>query len=204
MIEVLAEKIRTHSGEFLCEAIGNEAATKLVKFSHTLDAPIGNAKVPEAGDIGDFYSLIGSLTLYFCPDSDEAAFYIGHPSEWETLEEGFADWVDMLDEDEQEEALPSWFGTHKVIGEVPSSGNYILAVTDGDESGAIYEFEHDGFEFIKLGNSISEFILKAIDPDPTSLSQIASHMRFISGSRDQQWWAKELHHDSGKVVINAD
>ena len=31
----------------------------------------------------------------------------------------------MLDEDEQEEALPPWFGSHKVIGEIPASGNSI-------------------------------------------------------------------------------
>ena len=204
MIKKLAEKLKKYSGAFLCEAIDFEDNTKIVEFSHVLEPPIGGSEFPEVGDVSEFYSLIGSLTLYACPESDEAAFYIEHPSQWKSFEEGFADWVDTLGEDEQEEALPSWFGAHKVIGEIPASGNYLLLVTGKDEAGAVYEFEHDGFEFIKLGRSIEEFVLKAIDPDPDALSQIASHMRFVSSASDQQWWIKELHHDFGKVVISAD
>ena len=202
MIEKIIESIRNHEGEFLCEAIGNEDNTKVVKFCHIIVPPKLNSEIPKVGDINDFYLLAGSLTLYACPESNEAAFYIAHPEEWDSLEENFADWVNMLDEDE--DALPCWFESHKVIGEIPASGNYILVVTGGEESGAIYEFEHDGFEFIKIGSSLENFLLNTLDPDPNAFSQIASHMRFISGASDQQWWARELRHNSGKVVRNND
>jgi len=198
----IIEKIKEHCGEFLCEAIGSKEHKKTVSFSHVIEPPITNVNVPGAGDLKDFYSLVGSLTLFFCKESDEAAFYIADPDQWEDMEEGFSDWVDMLDEDEEEEALPEWFGSHKVIGEIPASGNYILVVTEGEESGSIYEFEHDGFEFIKIGDSLAGFIDKALDPDESTFTQIASHMRFIAGSTNQQWWARELHHNNGKVIRN--
>jgi len=202
MIENLLERIRNHEGEFLCEAIGAEENTKLVKFSHSVDPPSPSVQVPDVGDLNEFYSAIGSLTLYSVPTNYEAAYYIAPPSEWENLESDFSDWTDMVDEDEEEEVFPTWFGSHNVIGEIPGTGNYILVVTDGAEQGAIYSFDHDGFEFKKLGSSIEEFVLNALDPDSNQFLDLVTHMRFISNDNDQQWWARELRHNSGKVVRN--
>ena len=204
MIKELIEKINNHSGEFLCEAIGAEENKKIVNFSHTIEPPEKANDIPHVGDIAEFYSLIGSLTLYYCPESDEAAYYLGHPTEWESFEEEFSDWLDMLDEDEEEEVLPPWFRSHKVIGEIPASGNFILLVTGGDESGVIYSFDHDGFEFKKLGSTIEEFILLALDPTPDYFSEIVTYMRFTLESDEHQWWARELRHNSGKIVRNND
>ena len=45
-------------------------------------------------------------------------------------------------------------GVAVVIGEVPQSGNYYLYVTKGDNQGKVFQFEHDGFEFIEMGNDL--------------------------------------------------
>ncbi|MFT7150885.1 MAG: hypothetical protein ACI82Q_002760 [Nonlabens sp.] len=203
MINTLKERVQQHEGEFLCEAIGSEADTKVVKFTHLIEEPVDNVKVPQVGDIPDFYAAFGSLALFFCPESDEAAFYIARPDEWPALEEDFSGWVDLTDEDDQE-LLPAWFGDHFVVGEIPSSGNYLLIVTSGNETGSVYEFEHDGFEFIKLAASLDEFILKSLSPDVADFSAMASHLRFISNDYDQQWWAIELRTNDGKVLKNED
>ncbi|WMS88753.1 hypothetical protein [Pleionea litopenaei] len=196
----LLKQLKEHNGEFVCEEIGAEENLKRVEFRHIFEPPKNNIEIIDITGLNEFYALTGSLTLYYCEESREAAFYIAHPEQWEALADGFSDWVDMLDEDEEEDALPSWFGTHKVIGEIPASGNYILVPTEGVEEGAIYEFEHDGFEFIKIGSSIFDFIYKALDPDETLLMEMASHLRFVSDSSTQQWWITELRHHHGKVV----
>lgn len=204
MISETIENLSKSNGEFLCEAIGNEMKTKNVSYSHIIEPASTMAEIPPVGDAHQFYSIANTLTLFNCPESDEAAFYIGSPDEWNAFEEEFLEWVDMLDEDEQEEALPSWYGSHKVIGEIPASGNYILLVTDGEKAGSIYEFEHDGWEFIKLGGNLNDFILNAIEPSPEMLSTIASHMRFVACRDEQQWWIKELRFKSGETIINED
>ncbi len=202
MIKNLVEKIQEHEGVFLCEAIGSEESTKLVKFTHSIEPPRPGVQIPKVGDLNEFYSSIGSLTLYSCPDSFESAYYIAHPSEWEELESDLSDWTYLLDEDEEEEALPSWFGSHKVIGEIPSSGNYLLVVTSEIDPGAIYSFDHDGFEFKRVGSSLEEFVQNTIDPDPGTFCDLVTYMRFTSEDSDYQWWARELRHASGKIVRN--
>jgi len=202
MIKKLIEIIRNHKGEFHCEAIGAEDNKKIVKFSHTIEAPAKDFEKPNIGDLNEFYSLVGSLTLYSCPEFFEAGYFLAPPSEWGALEEDLSDWTDMVDEDEEDEAFPSWFGSHKVIGEIPGTGNYILVVEAGSEVGAIYTFDHDGFEFRKVGSSLEEFVLKTMDPSPDAFVDLVSHMRFTSDDSEYQWWARELHHNTGKVIKN--
>lgn len=196
----LEKELKTRGGEFVCEAIGDESEHKVVQFSHLVEVPAASVSVPDVGDLMAFYATFASLTLFFCSESNESAFYIAKPEQWPALADEFADWVDDLDEDEHSELLPPWFGCHLVIGDIPASGNYLLVVTEGEHSGAIYEFEHDGFAFIKRGNTLFDFIQRAIDPDEAAFSAMASHMRFTSINEHRQWWARELRHNSGKVV----
>lgn len=203
MISDAIQLLRKHGGEFLCRSIGSDESTKIEKFEHRLTSPMKINSISCVPEISEFYKSVGSALLYFCPESEDAAFYLANPEEWEELDIGFNDWVEMLDDDEKEDALPSWFGSHKVIGEIPASGNYLLVVEADSEKGSIYMFDHDGFEFYKLGSGLAEFILTAIDPDSRFLLNMASHMRFVTdGNYHQQWWINELRHSSGKVVVN--
>jgi len=205
VIHDAVESLKGHYGEFLCELIGSGTENKIEKFIHKLSEPTATDNVSSSSEISEFFLKQGSALLYFCPESGDAAFHLANPTEWDELEEEFSEWIEMLDDDEKSDALPPWFGSHKVIGEIPSSGNYLLVVESGGELGSIYMFDHDGFEFYKLASSLSEFISTVIDPNPRFLSSMASHMRFVTDDNwHQQWWLKELRHNSGKVVVNVD
>lgn len=54
--------------------------------------------------------------------------------------------------------LPEWLGDAVVLGEIPSSGNCFLYVYKGEQQGKVFEFEHDGFEFIEAGKDIATFL----------------------------------------------
>ncbi len=96
-----------------------------------------------------------------------------------------------MDEDERLEILPDWIDTCLVIGETPHSGNYILVVTKGPAAGRVFEFDHDGYEFIDQADVI-EYVEKLLKPDGIKLTDIASHMRFIEDDPMGQWWIREL------------
>ncbi|MDO3383978.1 hypothetical protein [Gilvimarinus algae] len=197
----IVDILQMHSGEFLCHSLGVACVEREEGFQHILIAPQEPAWVSEVLEINEFFENIGSALLYFCPQSEVAAFYLANPKEWRELEDGMFAWIEVLDDDEKREVLPSWFGQHKVIGEVPASGNYLLCVESGAESGAIYIFDHNGLEFHKLVDSLREFILTALDPTPRFLSYMASFMRFVTHDNyGDQWWIKELRHSCGKVV----
>ena len=87
-----------------------------------------------------------------------------------------------------------------VVGEVPHSGNYLLMPTTGPDAGKAYEFEHDGFEFIALGQSLPDLVARTLDLDTRRLSAMASHIRFIKPDENRQWWIEELRDNRGNVV----
>ena len=198
----LEQRVRSHCGEFLCEQIGNKSVTKSVQFSHIITPPNATQDVPEIGDLKKIYSVFGSLTLYHDVESDEAAFYVAPPSEWRQLNRDFSGWIEGLDEEEEEELLPPWLESRIVFGEIPRTGNYILMATTGAGAGSVFEFEHDGFEFIELAPSLASFIEEALCPSASELLGMASHMRFITGDSGVQWWITELRDNEGRVVRN--
>ena len=199
-LEKLEETVKNHTGIFNCVQIHDEKNTKTVSFQHDHASPIFSEEIPVFGKLRDFYETFGSLLLYSCTKSDEAAAYIGAPDEWESLRAGFNDWTDGLCEEERRDYLPEWVNTCIVVGEIPRTGNYLLMATNGAETGHIFEFEHDGFEFIEHAQDIEEYVYKMLKPDGSTLVGIASHMRFIEGDSRSQWWIKELVTNDGYVV----
>ena len=200
-LDELERAVREHAGEFLCERIHNEKDTKLVRFAHVVGAPEGGyINVPPVGKLGDFYETFGSIHFYHDEKSGDAGKYLAHPSHWADLHEAFNAWVEDLDEEERRECVPSWIDTCLVIGETPHSGNYILVPTKGPETGHVVEFDHDGFEFTDEAEDIVEYVKKLLKPDSSTLTAIASHMRFIEGDPMVQWWIRELRDNAGRVV----
>jgi len=196
----LKEAVLNHSGDFICSGRGDDEDTKTISFKHKFDPPDLVAEVPDIGKLKDFYSTFGSLTLYHHEASDDAGFYITNPEGWSIIEEEFSGWIEDLDEEEEEELLPDWINDCIVIGEIPHSGNYLLVPLSGEMSGHIFEFEHDGFEFIELASDIYEFVLRALNPDSRSLTNMASHMTLTEPGEDNQWWIEEMRDDHGNVV----
>ena len=196
----LEKLVNKHSGEFFCTQIHNESATKLVPFKHIYDPPRALNEVLDIEKLNEFYETFGNLLMYFDEKSGDAALYIASPDQWVSLHSYFGDWLEGLEEDERDELLPEWIDNCLVIGEIPHSGNYILMPKSGEKTGYVYEFEHDGFEFIELAKDIEEYIKTMLNLNSSGLTNIASHMRFIVDSPEVQWWIKELRDNTGNVV----
>lgn len=199
-IDELEEAVLNHTGVFACSGLGRDGDTKTISFKHIPEPPDKVSEVPDAGKLKEFYASFGSLTLYHHEASDDAAFHIANPAVWSMVHEEFSDWVDDLDEHEEEELLPEWINDCIAIGEIPYSGNYLLMPLSGEMSGHVFEFEHDGFEFIELASDILDFVVKALNPDSRSLTKMASHMTFTEAGEDKQWWIEEMRDNQGQVV----
>ena len=197
----LEKSVSAHSGIFLCTMRGGDkSVSKEVNFQHVYDPPVSISEVPDIGMLKEFFESFGNLTLYYHKDSEDAAFYIANPEQWDSLLENFLEWIEDLDEEEQEELLPDWIDDCITIGEIPESGNYLLVPTTGELAGHVFEFEHDGFEFIDHSSNINEFVLSMLSPNSKTLTNIASHMTFIESNPMEQWWIEELRDNNGNVV----
>lgn len=196
----LRESVNAHSGEFLCQQMTQRDLTKTFPFSHQYESPQVYSHVPDIGKLKEFYETFGSLCLYYHQPSECSALYIGSPDEWEELADSFVGWVENLDEDEREELLPDWIDGCLVIGEIPRSGNYVLVPTQGEKAGYIFEFEHDGFEFIEEAKNIEDYIQAMLNPDGVRLVNIAGHMRFVEGDPMEQWWILDMKDNKGNFV----
>ena len=179
MLEKLAAAVRSHGGEFHCVELGNTLNKKIVRFRHVVEDPAA-VSVPTVGGLEEFYATFGALTLYHDQDSDEAAFYIAAPDLWHELDGYFKVWHEDMDETEREEYLPEWIDDYIVIGELPNTGNFLLMPLSGDSKGKVFEFEHDGFEFIEHADTLPAFVESRLDLDNAELLAMASHRRFVT------------------------
>lgn len=187
-----------HGGEFLCEQRGGKEGTKRVPFRHMTTAP-GSQGIPAVGRLQDFYDTFGSVLFYYDEDSEDAARYLAPPDEWDLLRENFLEWIDILDEEDREEALPEGLDGYLVIGETPRSGNYILVVRRGRSAGQVIEFDHDGFEVTPMADDVVDYVERLLVPDTARLTDFASHMCFTEGD-SRQWWITEMRDNRGRVV----
>lgn len=199
-LDILDKEIREHSGELLCEQINNEKNKKVVRFRHVVTPPVASSQLPAIGRLQDFYDTVGSVVFYYDEVSDDAGKRIASPTEWAELHELFNGWIEGLDSDERAEIVPSWVDSCVVIGETPQSGNYILMATEGAEAGQVFEFDHDGFEFVHEANDVIEYVAKLLNPNQRTLTSLASHMRFVVGDPMTQWWIQEFKDNRGHVV----
>lgn len=196
----LESAVRQHVGEFLCEQIHDEKTTKIVHFAHVATLPVELPELPAIGRLQDFYDTFGSVVFFRDEKSGDAARYIAPPSEWSELHERFSGWIDILDDEERSEIVPDWIDTCLVIGESPRSGNYILIATEGIDAGHVFQFDHDGFEFIEEARDLIEYVEILLKPDNSRLIDIASHMRFVDHDPMVQWWICQLRDHQGHVA----
>ena len=185
----------------MCERIHDETKiSKVVRFIHVVDSPGEHIGVPIVGRLKDFYETFGSILFYHDEKSGDAGRYLAHPAEWDELHSAFSGWIDDLNESERREYVPEWIDTCFVIGETPQSGNYILIPTEGPAAGHVFEFDHDGFEFTDKARDVVEYVEKLLKPDSSTLTEMASHMRFVEDDPMVQWWIRELRDNGGRIV----
>ena len=196
----LSELVKGHSGEFRCRGISDETRSKVVPFRHLAIAPRLTEALPKLPELSAFYEEFGSLVLYYEPESEECAFYIAPPDHWKELECRFRMWLEGMTDEEMAGSVPPWVNDCLVVGSLPGTGNYLLIPSAGEDRGKVFEFEHDGFEFIELADSLPSFIRRCLEPTPTDLVAMASHLRFGSAEENEQWWIVEMRDNYGRVV----
>jgi hypothetical protein len=158
------------------------------------------AQIGDLPEVLEFYRKYGTVRLYCDTISSDvighaSAYYIAPPETWPELREGFEPWLEDLSGDERDELLPKWIDNYVVIGEVPNSGNYFLVPLEGEERGKVYEFEHDGFEFIEGGKNLAEFLTSKSTVTEELLQEILTHTRYCDGKSDTQWLCESYHYD---------
>jgi hypothetical protein len=72
--------------------------------------------------------------------------------------------------------------------------------TKGRSKGRVFEFDHDGFEFTEHGKDIVDYATRLLQPDGQRLADMASHMRFVEGDANVQWWIRELRDNTGHTA----
>ena len=200
MLDALRAAVDSHTGQFICEEINCKQNTKIVQFRH-IGSPSNSAlAVPNIPSFKEFYGTYENLTMYIDQKSGDAAYFIASPSQWHELNDEFRPWLEMVDEDEVEECLPSWIKDYIVVGMIPQSGNYLLVPASGSDIGKVFEFEHDGFEFLEIGSNLVDFVTRTLDLDPRRLRAMASHLRFVTADDSRQWWIKELRDNRGNII----
>ena len=192
----LRTAVHAHRGVFTCSEIHAKGRLREVPFQHVGADPVPGRKLPAIPGLRDFYAAFDELLMYVDAQSGDAAYRIASPAEWSALDAQFRPWLDPLEEAE----CPDWIDGCVVVGEIPRSGNYLLVPASGPFAGQVFEFEHDGYEFLALGESLPAFVLAALDLDPPRLTAIASHLRFVIPGDRRQWWIEAMDDNRGHRV----
>lgn len=189
---------------------GTDATHFTAFIDHAVTPPLDATTLRELREqLGDlppvlaFYERYGSARLF--RDLKEqrgigraSAYYIAPPDEWPALHSDAEDWFSGLSDDEAEEILPDWISDYVVVGEIPNSGNCYLMPLVGDQRGAVFEFEHDGFEFIERGADFEAFVEALASVDPDDIVRIGGHTRYTDGATEAQWMPIAYEHgDAG-------
>jgi len=204
----LDDLLQRKNQRFICKGNRSRPEGFVANIMHEVTPPLDpvklellRAQVADVPQLVELYRKYGSVRLYLDTKMYEpwghscSAFYIADPEEWIDLKDGFQSWIEDLGKEEAEEILPSWINSYVVIGEIPNSGNYFLVPMTGDELGSVYEFEHDGFEFIKHANSIVDFVSLISTPTDELVRAISGHARYFDGVSDTQWLARHYEFD---------
>jgi hypothetical protein len=207
MYEPLQSLLAHRNPRFECRPAGPhlpENARFTAFITHQTTAPLDDQALARlVGQLGDdldqvpaFYRRWGSAHLYCDSRSSASAFYIAPPEHWPGLHQDFMDWVDNLEPDEAAEYVPPWVADAVTFAAVPRSGNYYLLALSGEQRGRVFEFEHDGFEFIEVSPDFASFIAHLCTVDAALIRTIRGHTRYSDGQTTTQWLAEEYLFDT--------
>ncbi|WP_075186540.1 SMI1/KNR4 family protein [Teredinibacter haidensis] len=197
MFTELSVLLERKNQRFICSSLSEVAGGEdkfIANIEHEVSPPVDECLLENAINIVggqcefiDFFKKFGSIRLFCDSKSDSSAFYIAHPNEWSELKGELMSWFDGLSVSEYEGLIPDWAKNAIVFGEIPNSSNYYLYRVDSLECGAIYEFVHDGFEFVKIENTFNEFIVYLSTITEELINSIQTYTRCSDGETDTQW-----------------
>ncbi|MDO5091539.1 MAG: hypothetical protein Q4D61_08325 [Cardiobacteriaceae bacterium] len=204
------ETLLARHGHFHCLPYTSEshATEKTVPFRHSATPP-ADVDVPDIGRLREFYRAFGSLAFYHCGD-DDAARYLAAPHEWPAYREEFDIWIADIDSDEWADIAPAEL-LHEdesghvdlralVIGNTPHSGNYILMA----DNGAVYEFDHDGFEFYPIAPDIITYAETLLAPDAKALRDYTTFLGLRDAGDTCPYYVAAVHFADGEVFNLSD
>lgn len=207
------ETLLARHGHFHClpyfpSAADSKDTEKTVPFRHSVTPPV-NIDVPDIGRLREFYSAFGSIAFYHCGD-DDAARYLAAPHEWPAYRQEFDIWIADIDGDEWHDIAPAELLRETedgyvdlqalVIGETPHSGNYILMA----DNGAVYEFDHDGFDFFLIAPDIVAYAETLLEPDAAALRDYTTFLGLREAGDTCSWYVNAVHFADGDVFLLQD
>lgn len=208
MFERLQALLGHRNPRFGCRAAGGtERGAHTVFIDHETTPPLDERTladmVTQLGDLPElfaFYRRFGSLRLYRDTLTQPAigqasAYFIAPPDAWAELRQGVDDWLDGIDEEELAEFAPDWLHDCIAFGEIPNSGNTFLLPLQGPDRGKVFEFEHDGLEFLERAPGFEAFVERLALPDEDLLRDIGGHTRYTDGRTPLQWMPESYRHD---------
>jgi hypothetical protein len=204
MFNKLDELLKRKNQRFICRSGYPDPCPDeyVVYIEHVIDQKLTQLEIDQLHsnyrdfpELLTFYSEYGSLYLYTQIDEDETAFHITHPKQWGELDYFFKSWFKGLSETEKKEVVPEWLFNYIVIAEVPMSANYFILLLDGVHKGCVFEFCHDGYEFIKKGNNFEDFINGLCVVDESLINDLQYHTRYKDVRPASQWVVDEYKYD---------
>ncbi len=200
-----AELLARKNQRFVCRGVSLDGPATdpfVAHIEHRVEGPAPASvrepmlqRLRNVPELAAFYDEYGSARLYCDTIGIASAFYIGSPDAWARLKKDLNKWFELLDYDEEEELLPDWIDACVVFGEIPMSGNYLLMPMSGELTGQVFEFEHDGFEFIRRGENFDEFLSWVSTVDDKLLQDIGGHTRYSDGETETQWMPEKYEFD---------
>ena len=209
MFDKLDELLNRKAQRFICRNGWPEPSPPeySVAIGHEVGPPLGDGEIraleSQVGHVPELlalYSRCSHVLLYRQLHADTAAFYIAPPDEWGDLKESVYDWVEQLDSNEKAEILPDWFSSFVVVGRVPRGAVFYLVPLAGNHVGYVYEFDHDGYEFLPSGTSFANFINRICTVTPSLLTEISAHTRYQDERPNSQWLVDRYEFDTQSVL----
>lgn len=203
----LDKLLENDSSVFHCKEISDPSNVKSIPIHHQAGSGLNTEEIKQlSSELGhirglcDFYQRYSDVNLFQDPVSGDTAYYIASPERWSRLKQEFAPWIEGVDPNDDEDLLPTWIDSYCVVGERPGTGNYYLLPTEGESSGCVFEFEHDGFDFIQLSEDFPSFVDYLVTVDEDQLENIASAARFMDPDSPMTQWIISAYSDGKKTV----
>ncbi len=203
-LQGLASAVKSHSGTFECEAIGDPRRTKKVPFRHLTTKPdSAHLDIPSLGGLAEFFSVFGEVQLYRVDVSGECAKRIASPAEWPNLKGLLREWLRPYLDSAGGDAVPAWIDDCLVIGEEPRTGNFLVVPCTTVEAGRVFLFSHDDFTFTEVARSITAFVVAQIELTDVVLTDIATVLRIADPHSASQWWIRRAVDNRGRIAQSA-
>jgi len=195
--ENLEASLKNDTGAFVCRKLDEPKTKKVVPVHHFADPGLTDEQLGQLeSELGHICGLVEFFKNY------SNLRLLASPESWRSLKSDFSGWIEGIDP-EDVDPLPSWIENCCVVGTRPGTGNFFLLATDGEFSGSVFEFEHDGFYFAEISDDFPSFIDHLLTINEDRLSVMASYLRFVdANSSIDQWIISEYKNNVITVALD--